>query len=217
VSETIAYRDLVFDLDLYPRTGVDPERVQYLKAVLEAGHELPPIVVDAETSRVIDGFHRARAYFGLFGATAEIPCQRRRYATQGERLLAAITLNADHGKPLDSEDHARCVALAEAQGVTVAQVASVLSVQEKRVAVRASVSTKPASGARYRPSATTGQRDNRGGRPGDTWEAPVGLAQINAVSAALQGGRIDVRDRRIESALTNLVRAAVERLKGRAA
>ena len=65
--------ELLLDYDLYPRERIEPFNVNQMIEALTAGRELPPIIVDRKSLRVIDGFHRVKAYQRLHGPDAEIP------------------------------------------------------------------------------------------------------------------------------------------------
>lgn len=246
MTETIEYRDLVFDLDLYPRMDVDAERVgmlkdvldggnsvangdlaklidservAHLRAVIEAGGALPPIVVDRSTHKVVDGFHRSRAYFSLRGAHAEIPCVFHAYADRGAMLLDAIRLNASHGKPLTRRDQTRCLALAERLNVTVEQVAAVMNVRPERVADMASVRAKLAAPKSVQPlrmraghaRLVAGSNPRVDPRPHVV--ASVGVGELNAVVRAIRNGDLDMRDRQVRGTVRYLVKVAIERLR----
>lgn len=210
---TLRYKDLVFDRAVYPRDVLDGERVAHLKAVLEAGNALSPIIVCAETRKVVDGFHRSQAYFALRGAEAEIPCVERHYESPGDLFLDAIALNAGHGKPLSEADQARCATLARRNGLTVDQIAASFSVRTERITSLAA--TKPAGPAvptrRSQIAFATGKSE------GDDYEPSrpgfVGLREINPVLTGLQAGRVDMADRRIRHALRALVEVASDRLR----
>lgn len=244
---SILYRELVFDLDLYPRMEVDGERVGVLKDVLEAGESngdfgglidkervahlrdvlkaggvLPPIVVDASTHKVVDGFHRSRAYFSLHGADARIPCLFHEYEDRGAILLDAIRLNATHGKPLTRQDQTRCVALAERLNVTLDQVASVMNVRPDRVANLQSVRAKLATRHQVQPmrirSAGSHAILTSGGNharvDGRAITPPrIGRAEINALIRGLLNGQVNLRDYQTRQDVRALVKAALERLK----
>lgn len=210
--ETIRYADLVFNLDFYPRREVDADRVRHLRDVLEAGGSLPPIIVD-QKDRVVDGFHRARAHFGLYGAHAEIPCEFRNYESDGAMLLDAISRNAGHGKPLGEEDRQRCLSLVEKHGVSIEQLASAFTVTTARVTTLSKTIARPAQKAglkaRRGPShVVTSSEPSRAAPVG-----PYGLAEINRVLGGLQTHEIDAGDPRILVSLKNLVRVAINEIK----
>lgn len=124
---------LVEDFALYPRHSVDASYVVDLARALTAGERLPPLVVEAATQRIVDGFHRRRAYLKAYGETATVPVVYRTYASSAELLADAIRLNTHHGRRLQRQDEIRCVLLAEQQGLPVARVAVLLAVPEARI------------------------------------------------------------------------------------
>ena len=99
---------LVLDYDYYPRNSVDSTAVSYMVDSLEDGNEFPPIVADAKTKKVIDGFHRVKAHLRHFGEHGEIDVEFRNYKSEKEMFLDAVRLNASHGVKLKRYDQARC-------------------------------------------------------------------------------------------------------------
>ena len=60
----------------YPQRRISKRRVTEMAKALRQGAELPPILVDWQTSQIIDGLHRAKAYEKVYGwADALIPVQ----------------------------------------------------------------------------------------------------------------------------------------------
>lgn len=226
-DERIAYKDLVFDRSLYPRTLMDEERVAHLRAVLDAGEALPPIVVDAYTRTVVDGYHRAHAHFARSGASVGIPCIRRQYGSRGDMLLDSIRLNAAHGLPLGLVDQQRVVAMARADGVTVEQIASVLSVQVSRVRTLTSKAaaspTTTQAKKLHAPGVLRNVGDGRkdaatviGGavNPPDyePWRASSGLELISRLSKMIVDRDLDLTVAQTRKALRTLVEIAVVEL-----
>lgn len=104
---------LVLDYDLYPREQIQSFHVRQMVEALEAGTVLPPITVDRKSKRVVDGFHRVRAYQKLYGKDAEISAILRIYESEAQMFAEAIALNTSHGRSLTPYDRARCIARAE--------------------------------------------------------------------------------------------------------
>jgi len=118
--------ELVLDWDLYPRQNVDSQHVGNLCDAIRGGASLPPIIVDAKSKRVIDGFHRYRAFRREFDGDPVIGVELREYASDREMLLDAIRLNASHGRALTKQDKTRCLLLAKKYRVAVKMVAQAL-------------------------------------------------------------------------------------------
>jgi len=134
MKETIKVSKLVLDYDLYPREQIQSYHVNELVQALEAGVALPPIIVDKKTKRVVDGFHRVRAYQRFYGADAEIPATSKEYESEAAMYLEAMALNSAHGRPLSTYDKARCIARAEELKLEPAVVAKALNTTVERIA-----------------------------------------------------------------------------------
>jgi len=104
---------MVEDFDIYPRNRVDSTNVSQLVHSMEGGADIPPIILDAKSKRIIDGFHRKRAYEKIYEPEEEIECEL--VTTKGEKeiVLMAINLNSSHGLKLTAQDKGRCVQLAK--------------------------------------------------------------------------------------------------------
>lgn len=105
--------ELILDYNLYPRTVVDRQHIAYMAEAENAGAKLPPVLIDAKTKKVIDGFHRITMWRSKYGDEAIIEVEEKRYADEKEMLLDSIRLNAHHGRVLTTQDRVRCTILAE--------------------------------------------------------------------------------------------------------
>ena len=142
---------LIEDTAIYPRHSVDDVHVNTLAMALRAGTALPPVVVDLPTKRIVDGWHRVRAYRKVLGPQASIDVDLRSYQSDAELLTDAVALNASHGRRLDRVDQVRVIHLLETAGMQQEQIAVVLHVPLARVEhlrVRVAVVESAAGGAR---------------------------------------------------------------------
>jgi len=105
--------EMVLDFDLYPRADVDASHVGYLCEAIQSGATLPPIVIDAASRRVIDGFHRYRAYMRLYGGDYDAEVVEERFESEAELFLAAVRANSAHGRRLSRYDQAHVIVRAE--------------------------------------------------------------------------------------------------------
>lgn len=112
-TRTIKASKLVLDYDLYPREQIQSFHIRQMIEALEAGTVLPPITVDRKSKRVVDGFHRVRAYQKLYGKDTEVPAILKTYESEAQMFAEAIALNTSHGRTLTPYDRARCIARAE--------------------------------------------------------------------------------------------------------
>jgi len=117
---------LVLDFNLYPRPDVDSQHVAYLAEAIRAGSELPPIVIDAASKRVIDGFHRLHAHKRVNGPDSKIKVLEKTYASEGEMFIDAVRYNAAHGRTLSRYDRVHCILKAEEFKLEVERVADAL-------------------------------------------------------------------------------------------
>lgn len=109
---TVSARDLVDALELWPRSGLDEQRVRYLCNLYEIDASAVPaiaVVADGERLVVADGHHRLEA---LRRRGAEEVVVRRvapsegRSATQ-EIVLFAVEMAATAALPLSAADRRR--------------------------------------------------------------------------------------------------------------
>ena len=105
----IAIAELVLDFSIYPRMDVDGQHVHYLCEAYRAGVELPPLVIDKKSKRVIDGFHRVRMYQREEDEAFKAPVVEKTYPSESAILLDAIRYNASHGRTLTQHDRAHCI------------------------------------------------------------------------------------------------------------
>ena len=104
---------LVLDFHLYPRMSIDSHHVTEMAEAERAGVDFPPVLADAKSKRVVDGFHRVWKQLQVYGDDAEIGCVFKKYRSDADMFTEAMELNASHGRNLTSYDKAHCVLLAE--------------------------------------------------------------------------------------------------------
>ena len=118
---------VVLDYDFYPRQEVSSFNVQSLVEALKAGTVLPPIIVDKASKRVIDGFHRVKAYQKAYGADSMVPCVYKEYPDDAAMFLESMEANSKHGRNLTPFDRARCLGRAEELRLDISVVAKSLN------------------------------------------------------------------------------------------
>ena len=129
---TIKAAELIMDFDLYPRNDLDKRNVRCLVEAIESGETLPPVVIDRKSKRIVDGFHRTRAYLRL-DENAEIEVIEKSFKTDAAIFLEAMRLNADHGVKLDPHDHVHCLIVAERLKISFDAVAGALHVSADKL------------------------------------------------------------------------------------
>jgi hypothetical protein len=131
--KNVKVASLVLDFTLYPRNNVDSGNVANIVQALEAGTELPPVIIDKKSRRVIDGFHRVRAAIRHGGEDAEISVIEKTYANDAAMFLDAMKYNAAHGAKLDPCDRVHCCIIAESLSIPLEAVAGALNMPQERL------------------------------------------------------------------------------------
>lgn len=131
--KSVPLAHLVEDTQVYPRHTVDAVHVGQLVQALRAGALLPPVVAEAKTLRLVDGWHRVRAYHRFLGPTGVISVETRTYASEADLLMDAIRLNSAHGRRLDRVDQVRAILLAEHAGAVTEQIALAMHLPIERI------------------------------------------------------------------------------------
>lgn len=131
--EVFPLRELVEDTAIYPRTQISSVNVTNLVQALRAGCELPPIEADRKSKRIVDGYHRRRAYLNVLGPDACVPVRFVDYADDVAMLRAAVEANCRHGLGLQEVEKRRVVLRLTELGADDSSIASVLHVQPERV------------------------------------------------------------------------------------
>lgn len=129
----LTLNEMVVDKLIFPRQGVSRAHADALMDALRAGATLPPIVLDAESKRIIDGMHRYTAQRNLYGPGMVVDVELRRYASIVAMFVDAVKLNASHGLRLADEDVRICLARAKALNLDTADLAASLSVPRSRL------------------------------------------------------------------------------------
>lgn len=191
----VSVADLV--LSDSPRTaGEDGEHAQVL-AELGSGAELPPIIVQRDTNRVVDGRHRVRA--------AQLRGEREIRACfyDGDDIGAfvlAVRLNVQHGLPLSLADRKAAVRriLIEHAAWSNRAIASVAGLSPKTVAAVRAEAGQPVGQARVGRDGRVRPVDAAAGRERVreilAKDPNASLRAISAVSGVSVGTVRSVRD-----------------------
>src|SRR6516165_5257646 len=132
---TMPVSKLIEDLSIYPRRIVNQNHVRDLTSALQAAEGadiFPPLTVDRRSKRIVDGFHRRRAFLAVLGPDAEIQAELRTYHSETELLLDAVRLNCVHGLNLYEIEKRRIVLKLSDLGVDDDEIAGALHVPPVR-------------------------------------------------------------------------------------
>jgi len=130
MSELIQTGLLVRDFTIYPRDKVVNQNITDMVRALKAGKQLPPLIVDRESLRIIDGFHRFEAHTKFHGPDVEIEVQFEEH-DDASLFVRAMETNVSHGVKLSQFDKIKCVQKGESLGITRDDIADALSMTRK--------------------------------------------------------------------------------------
>lgn len=128
-TQKMKLSEIVLDFSVYPRSQVDSGNVSQLREAFRAGVDLPPPVIDQDSKRVVDGFHRVTMYRREMEPDAEIEVEVRDFGDESHLFSEAVRMNAAHGRPLSPFDRARCAARLKKYKIGVAKIAALLGVR----------------------------------------------------------------------------------------
>lgn len=131
--QEVRLADLVEDWDIYPRHNFDVSWVRRMVDALETGSKLPPPVVARRGMRIVDGWHRVKAYRKFLGVGASIQADVRSYKSEADIVKDAVAFNSDHGRKLDAQDTARSALLLERHGVVISDISVILRMPEEKI------------------------------------------------------------------------------------
>jgi len=132
-AQNVLVATLVEDYSLYPRHHINEGHVRDMARARSAGHELPPILVDRKTRKIVDGFHRVAEAKRRDGAQAEIAVLWADLPDDAAMMIEAARLNSVHGEKLTPWDRVRVIVRCQELGVTVEQTAEALHISAERV------------------------------------------------------------------------------------
>jgi hypothetical protein len=120
----VALSDLVFDERLYPRAHRNEYHVREIEHAIEAGVELPPVVVAAVSNIIVDGVHRVAAHQNQ--GRKDIAAIVKTYKSPSELWYDAVRLNAGVGLKLTPHDSVRVIQISQRLGLKEIDIAAML-------------------------------------------------------------------------------------------
>ncbi len=123
--KTMKAASLVLDFDFYPRNNINSHNIRLIAEAMAIGEEMPPIIIDKKSKRVVDGFHRVKAALRT-GPDTKITVAEKTYKNDAAMFADAMRLNAIHGLQLDSCDKTRCAIIGEKLGMSLTIIAAAL-------------------------------------------------------------------------------------------
>ena len=197
---------LVKDYNVYPRASVDEYHVREIAEAISVEHQLPPIIADRESKRIVDGFHRHAAWQKVHGADVKVEVVWKSYGSEADLFRDAATLNAGHGRILTTYDKARCLGIADQLGLTQDSIADALHMTKERadklVMTRLTADGQPLKNTmrQFAGETLTGSQKETNQKAGGM--AP--LFYINQVSALLESDSLEWENPQVRAGLSRL-------------
>ena len=129
---TVKLATLIEDFGNYPRDNVDTHHISRIAEALRAGQDFQPLIAEKKSRRLVDGLHRRRARFLVYGEDAEGAVEWRTYPDDDALFLDAAELNTHHGLKMSRLDEAHCMQLAIERGIPAEQMAKVLGLTHRK-------------------------------------------------------------------------------------
>lgn len=125
--QKIKIKDLQLDKSIWPRKDLDEEAVERYEDCID---ELPPIIVNEKSKKVIDGWHRIEAFKRQ--GEDEIPfifeaCEDHLF------LAKAYKLNSKHGLPVFNSKRDEIIHELHSRGLTLKQISKEMDISFQRV------------------------------------------------------------------------------------
>lgn len=131
MAELVAVDSLEFDPAFYPRMKPSDYHIHEIVNAMEGGNELPPIVADRATRKIIDGVHRWNA--AIKRELAEIAVEWRDYTSETEMFKDAVLLNSVHGLNFGARDKLKVIEIGQQFGLKEIDVAGLLRTSESYI------------------------------------------------------------------------------------
>jgi ParB-like chromosome segregation protein Spo0J len=188
----------VAELDLSHSPRSEGENGEHIRVLAESQAELPPIVVQRGTRRVIDGVHRVRAA----RLRGEAVIRARWFdGDDASAFVLAVRLNVRHGLPLSLADRkaAGTRILCEQEGWSNRAIASAVGLSPKTIAAlreatgRTGGRSRLGRDGRVRPVSAAAGRERA--KEMLLREPASSLRAVSAVAGVSPGTVRDVRDR----------------------
>jgi hypothetical protein len=177
-TKVVQLGELILDWSLWPRADannsqVDRQNVTRLKRKIKMGITLDPIIVDAKTLRIVDGFHRYTAYSEL--EIQAVMVELRVFKSDAEMFVESARINEAHGMQLTSKDRIHCLLQAKKIGASIHELSAILGLSEDETAVLQSRTART--------------------RSGETLPLPAGVAMLGRLDRALNKNEEDAARR----------------------
>ncbi len=125
--------DLIFDPKLLEIRPINLFFTNRYRQAMRTGAQFPPIIVEAETNRIISGNHRVSAYLGEYGDDHMVEAIMETFQDEAAVIRMFAEENSRHGSPLSSISQKAIVHALLSYGDTPETIASALNMPVKKI------------------------------------------------------------------------------------
>jgi len=126
-------KELKIDEKLTTIRHINPVFVSRYRQAYRNGCNLPPLIVEKDTYRIISGNHRYSALIQEYSENTEISVEPREYKSEGEVLEDFAHENATHGNPLDHYTKRKLIREMLNTGISLEEISKILGVSQYKI------------------------------------------------------------------------------------
>lgn len=132
-TKTVKLSSLVFDKKLLNLRPLNLHYVSRLRQAYRTGANIPLIILEEKSNRVVSGNHRGQAMLQEYGPDYEVEVISKDYATVREFLEDALKENVAHGWMMDQATRKRFSLALTSAGASPEEQAPLFNVSVKRI------------------------------------------------------------------------------------
>ena len=127
MGDTMRLGDIIVDPTYQVRKRTSGHKVREYAAAMRNGDEFPPITIELDTLKVVDGFTRFDAYKREYEPDHKITVKVESFANEGERIAYAAKRNMQNGYVLDQWEQGDVIIKLQKHGYKSGDIAPVVN------------------------------------------------------------------------------------------
>lgn len=133
MSDKMRLGDIIVDPTYQVRKRTSGQKVREYAEAMEQGDQFPPITIEKDTLKVVDGFTRIEAYQRVLTPDHTVPAVVKAFDGPGDRIAYAAKRNMQNGYTLDQWERENVVATLRSFGYASDKIAPVVNWTVQRV------------------------------------------------------------------------------------
>jgi len=134
-TKKVKIKDLIIDPKLTSLRKVNPVFVSRYRQAYRSEANMPLIIVQSGTNRIISGNHRATALLQEYDENHTIEVEVRKYASEREVLEDFTKENSHHGNPIDNFTKEKLTRALLDVGCTPENIANLFNISVRKVEI----------------------------------------------------------------------------------